>query len=843
MARLARFCWLSLKVIAVLVALAILLAGISVAFLAIEADKRLGDVAALTNPSQARLPQPIKVYSAEKRLIGSSGAQQRIIVTGNRISPNMRNATVAIEDQRFYQHQGVDFQAIARALWVNARSGASMQGASTITQQYVRNVYLNFEKTNIRKAREAALALQLEGVWSKRRILDSYLNTVYFANGCYGVEAAARYYFGVTAAELTPAQSALLAAIVKDPEAYNPRSNPSQAKARRNLVLDEMFAQGYITRRQVVGAKRGNLGLVPPPPGQKISPANRQLLTLTLTELNRTLSEPERARGGLNVYTSYNMAMISRSRDYLSKVYQDLDYKSRPVIATSFLDPRNGRIVVLAHSKKRGFFNYATQAIRQPGSTVKAFTVASLLARGGRLSDPVDNSAVEVKDERRGSYTITPTQGAPTVADAIRFSQNPAFWRLYQKAGPRRVLALEKRLGLNKMDANAAAALGGTKLGASSLQMASAYGTFADDGLRQRPHTIVTVRDFLGNTVWTDKELGSGRRALPDEYARQVNKALVRVVSDGFPQLKESITLSKSREVAGKTGTTEDNADAWFVGYTPQLSGAVWTGYPTSRRPLESAAGEAIYGATVPAQTWNKLASEMLRNRPALKFPPPRNVQRVPRVVGFSLQEANRRLALMRFTNVTQITKFDADSPAGRVVLVSPGQGSWVSPKRQIRLTYTINEKPMPTLVGSNYIDLIEGDGRFFNLSVRVVPSAKPTGTILSQSIPPLVPVKKNAALTVTLATKRAPAKIKTKIERVPYTPSGSELSQLRAEARRESKRETIPDIIGLPMAQAQDVLESIGMRTRAVGSGTVESTDPSPGTRVSRGTTITLSG
>lgn len=833
--------WIFLKTLAILAVLACLALSLTIAWLAIEADQKLKNVAALTNPEQAKLPQPIKVFSAEGRFIGSSGAQQRIIVTGRDISQNMRNATIAIEDQRFYQHNGVDFQAIGRALWVNARSGATMQGASTITQQYVRNVYLNFEKTNLRKMREAALALQLEGVWSKRRIIDSYLNTVYFANGCYGVEAAARYYFGVNANQLTPSQSALLAAIVKDPEGYNPRSNPVEAKKRRNLVLDEMFAQGFINRRQVIIAKRGDLGLIKEPLGRRISSANRQLLALTLTELNRTLTPPERARGGLNVRTSFDMRAISYARLYLADVYKDLPKDKRPVIASSFLDPRNGRIVSLASSKRNGFFNFSTQAIRQPGSTVKAFTLASLLYRGSQLSDPVDNSSLEVQNNKGGSYTITPTQGVSTIADALRFSQNPAFWRLYQKAGGKRVLALEKRLGLNQMDSNAAAALGGTKLGASSLQMASAYGTFADDGIRHRPHAIVQVRDILGNLIWSDSRLEPGRRALPKEYARQVNKALVRVVSDGFPQLKESISLSKTREIAGKTGTTEDNADAWFVGYTPQLSGAIWTGYPTSRRPLSSAAGEAIYGATVPAQTWNKLAGQLLFNRPALKFPPPSNVQRIPPVIGLSLAEARRRLAMMRFNNIVELVKFDANRPASQVVAVSPQQGSWVSRKRTVKLTYTVNQKPMPNFVGQNYIDFVNEEGKFFTLDIRVEASSQDTGTIIEQSIAPGTAVAKGETLTIVLATKRAPAKIKR--EKVPYVPSDSELAQLRREAERQSRQETVPDLIGLPLAQAQDVLESVGFRTRAYGDGEVETMTPSPGTRLSRGRTITISG
>ena len=839
--RLAHYLWLLLKVATVLAATVLLGAGLFLGWLSLDADKRLENVAALTSPEKAKLPQPITVYSSDGKLIGSSGAQQRIVVTGDNISPFAKKATVAIEDQRFYQHHGIDFQAIARALWVNIRAGGRVQGASTITQQYVRNVYLNFEKTSLRKMREAALALQLEGIWGKKRILDAYLNTVYFANGCYGIEAAARYYFNVKARDLTPAQSASLIAIVKDPSAFEPRAHPDINLQRRNLILDEMFSQGYLTQAQVLVAKRTRLVLRKTGELNKISDANRQLLSLVLTELDKTIDPVDRARGGLRVESSFNMAQIYRARIQLAAVYKGLPANNRPVVASSFLDPRTGRIILLAHSRKKGYFNFSTQAIRQPGSTVKAFTFAALLAKGQRADSPVDNSPLEVKDKNKGTYTLTPSRSVSTVGDALRFSQNPAFWRLYQAAGPKKVLALEKKLGLTKMDSNPAAALGGTRLGTSSLRLASAYGVFAFDGLQKPPHAIVSVRDLLDNLVYRDDY--PPRRVIPDEYARQENAALVRVVGEGFPQLKESVTISDSREVAGKTGTTEDNADAWFVGYTPQLAGAVWTGYPKSRQSLQSVAGEAVFGATVPAQNWNEIAAALLKNKPVLKFPRPRNVQLVPRVVDFSLAAARARLEMLGFSNISEESKFNEFRPSQRVLSLDPAPGSWVSRNKLIRLVYTINEKPMPSLVGGNYIDLLENEGRFFDLSVRLVASGRPTGTVLQQSILPGTPVTKNQQLAIVLSTKRAPAIIKTEIKKVPYYPSSSELQQLRQEAARQARRETIPDLLGLSLADAQNILESISMRPRATGTGEVQAMDPSPGNRVARGTTVRLIG
>lgn len=618
------FHWLRLLWRVLLISLVVLIAGVG-----IYASRQLHSagisvrtIPALADPSRAPLPQPLSVYSSDGILLGRISAQRRRVVSLQQIAPAMREAIVAIEDERFYQHPGVDLQAILRAAYVDARAGKAEQGASTITQQYVRNVYLNFQKTANRKVNELALALQLEAVYSKKHILWAYLTTVYFGEGAYGVQAAAETYFSRPASQLLPHQAATLAALVNRPEGLRAREKNNLLLPRRNLVLDAMFAQGHLSKRELVEYKNLPLGLAKPL--RESRPLEPALLSLVLKELRARLDPVSVNRGGLVVKTSLHLGRIRKARSQLRAVYPDP--VNSPVVAASFLEARTGRVVLLAHNKK-GVFEFSAQARRQPGSTVKAFTLATRLRQGARLSDPVDNSPLLVRDGRK-SYTLQPSQsGVKTLQDGLRFSQNPVFWRQFQLAGPKRVLAFERRLGLQGMDSNPAAALGGVKVGVSPLQLSGAFASFANQGRFIRPHMITEVNTLDGEKVYRDQEDRElSKRTLSPEYARQMNVALQRTVKEGQTRLRASLPLASRRPLAGKTGTTEDNGDAWFAGYTPQLSGAVWTGYARSRASLRDAGGADVFGATIPAKAFNTLASELLAGQPVERFPRPKQI-------------------------------------------------------------------------------------------------------------------------------------------------------------------------------------------------------------------------
>lgn len=834
----ARWAW---RIILALVTMAaLLLIGVSV-WVYRKAGQEIRTIPALADPSRAPLPQPISFYSADGVLLGRYSPQQRIVLGANQIPKLMRDATVAIEDQRFYEHRGVDLQALVRAAWVDLRAHSAQQGGSTITMQYARNVYLNFHKTAHRKLQEVALALQLEAQWTKQRILTAYLNTVYYGDGAYGVEAAARDYFGVPARRLTIAQAAMLAGLVQDPVADDPRAHPDAARVRQAQVLDEMFGQGYITRQQLLEAKAHPVRIQPQPKARR--PAEPQLEALLRSELDRTLSPVQRARGGLAVTATFRMADIRRARAALKAVYPTLGAK-RPTVAASFVDPRTGRIVVVASNARRGYFDYATQARRQPGSVVKAFTTAKYIEEGGQLADPVDNSPLHVHDQRH-DYTVTPSHPATTVGEALRFSQNPAFWRLYQKAGPARVLDLERKLGLTNMDDNPAAALGGVRYGTNTLQVAGAFAAIANSGRYIRPHAILRVRDLLGNTIYTDQP--QARQVIPAEYDRQVLVGLRGVVEHGFPLLRAHLPLADTRQIAGKTGTTEDNADAWFAGATPQLAGVVWTGYGKRRIPLTNLPGGAVWGSTVPASTWNRLASDLLRGQPVLHFPAPKGLVVLPAMVGHQINQAQAALSARRLVAVQYVGKVAPLATPGIVLSVSRPAGTWVKPDTPLRVVYAVAQRTMPDLVNGTYLDAVRALGDFAPITAKLSPSNQPTGTVLSQSPPAGSLLMAHAPVTLDVATRRAPPI--TKVKKVLYVPSNSELGQLRsqiaqmkAQLARKQARPVVPDVTGLEPGSAQRVLESLGWRVIERGTGIgIADQRPQPGTPLSTGATVTL--
>lgn len=812
-----------------------------------KAGLTIDSVPALTDPSKAPLPQPIRYLSADGQLLGKTGpTEQRIVLSPRDIPQVMRQSIVAIEDQRFYRHRGVDFQSLLRAAWIDLRAGSAAQGASTITMQYIRNVYLDFQKTAHRKLSEIALALQLEAQWDKPRILSAYLNTIYLGDGAYGIEAASQRYFGHPASQLRLHEAALLAGVIQSPENLNPRRHTAAARARQATVLDEMFAQGMITRRQADEAKRQRWNLRPLRKTEKLSePA---LVELLERETRRRLDGKTFRRGGFTVRASFAMKDIDAARVKLRAAYADLPKAQRPVIAASFVDPATGRIRVIAHSRsQRSFFDYAAQARRQPGSTVKAFTAAQYLREGGKLSDPISNDPLKVAKSDRSTYTVQPTTGqARNVFDMLRFSQNPQAWRLYQKTGGKDVLRLERRLGVKGLDSNPAAALGGVRQGTNTLEMASAFAVFAAEGQMRQSHAVVRITDLLGNSLWTDQQLRKQRR-LEAEYSRQLTVGLRRVVSEGFPQLKASLPVSRFRPLAGKTGTSENHADAWFAGYTPNLAGAVWTGFGSSRRSLANLPGGAVWGSTVPARTFSSLSSRLLAGTPVRRFRNPTGVQRVPHLLRSGRQAAQARLARLRFFNTAFVAVFDPHAAPGTVLKQSPRAGTWVAADTPVKVSYATNQRPAPNLVGQGFTEAESQLGSFAKVKVTFKVSDQPVGTVLEQAPYAGTPLTYKGTMAVTVATSPGPIRIR--IKKVPYVPSDSELADLRSQLKDAEQRADdasrkvrvrVPDLQGMQQSTVEQVLSSLGLQLSASGTGAAALEQrPAAGEPVSDGQTI----
>jgi penicillin-binding protein 1A len=578
--------------------------------------------------SNARSPRVLAVLR---------GSESRVLVRSEDIAPIAKQAIVAIEDRRFWEHSGVDIRGIGRALWADVRSRDVREGGSTITQQYVKNAYLHNERSIARKVREAALAWQLTQQWSKDKILTEYLNTIYFGNGAYGIQQAALTYFGKGARELKLHEAALLAGIPRDPSLYDPVVNPDAAKGRRRSVLRSMLEQHDITQAQYAEAAFAPL---PQPedvrlPGTQ-GPA-QYFVNYVKGQLIQKYGSTKVFGGGLRVRTTIDLRLQELAREAISKRLTDPDGPSAALVA---IDPRDGSIkaMVGGNNYRKSQFNLAVQAQRQPGSAFKPFVLAEALRQGISpathfVSEP---QLIDLGDKHwpvanyEDSYL-----GNIDLETATVHSDNAVYAQLTQLVGSTNVARMARQLGVRtKLTGYYAIGLGAEAV--NPLEMAHAYATFANGGrridgslIRNEPRAIVEVDEEgkppAPNARVVHEVLGSAQTAW-------VNTILQQVVADGTGQR----AALKDRVAAGKTGTTENYGDAWFVGYTPQLAVAVWVGYPEGLKPmLTEYHGRAVSGATFPAEIWQTFtqsALEALGEEPE-SFPLPPSVYVEPKLI------------------------------------------------------------------------------------------------------------------------------------------------------------------------------------------------------------------
>jgi penicillin-binding protein 1A len=555
------------------------------------------------------------------------GDEARIVVPSDRIAPIMKQAIVAVEDRRFYEHRGVDLRGIIRAVWADLRHKEVVQGGSTITQQFVKNTYIKPEKTVSRKLKEAALAWQLERKWSKDRILTAYLNTIYFGNNAYGIEMAAQVYFHKHARDLTLPEAALLAGIPENPSANDPVSNPTQAKERRDTVLALMFGQGLITRQQYESARHApmpnpeTIGL----PGTR-GPA-QYFAEYVKSQLIPYYGSGKVFGGGLKVYTSIDLGLQKIAREAIDKWLPD---PHGPEAALVAIDPRDGRVLAMigGRSFSKLQFNLATQGERQPGSAFKPFVLATALADGVSPDTVFPSKPVTIRLDDGRIWAVHNYEneylGSASLTTATIVSDNTVYAQLTSKVGPSRVAAMAHRLGI-RSPLNDYFGIGLGVEAVNPLEMARAYSTFADGGARvdgsllgNEPRAVLAVKD--GNRV--DYNEPVKRQALPGNDAAILTSILERVVTEGTGKRAEL----GDRPVAGKTGTTENYGDAWFVGYTPQLAVAVWVGYPRNLQFMTNQFyGSPVAGGTYPAlifRAFMKSALPYLHDEPE-SFPEP----------------------------------------------------------------------------------------------------------------------------------------------------------------------------------------------------------------------------
>ena len=563
------------------------------------------------------------------------GSQARVIVPSSQISPWLKHAIVAIEDKRFYQHRAIDVRGILRAAW-NDILGRPVQGGSTITQQFVKNSLNANAPTLARKLREAALAWQVEQQWTKDQILTAYLNTIYFGNGAYGVEQACRVYFGhdASAQYVQPWEAALLAAIPADPSLYDPVAHPSFARARRNLVLLQMYEQHDISRDQYalyVKEPMPNPQDVHLPSSQNIAQAP-YFANYVTDQLLHEYKPQVVYGGGLHVKTTIDLGLEKIARAAIAK---ELPPSVGPEAALVALDVRTGAILAMVGGRNyhHSQFNLATQGERQPGSAFKPFVLAAALKEGIAPSTTFDSHAVTIDAGGRlwrvnnyeGEYL-----GPIDLSKATAVSDNTVFAQLTNVVGPPNVVRAAHDLGITSpLQPYFSIGLGGEP--ATPLEMARAFASFANGGYRidgslfgNTPRAVECVakpgKPCKQNAPVLVPALSSSDPTLNAERA-----AIIDTLLQGVVQYGTGVAAAiPGREVAGKTGTTENYGDAWFVGFTPQIVAAVWVGYPNKLVPMLSEFhGHAVVGGSYPALIWKDFMTQALAyyKLPPASFP------------------------------------------------------------------------------------------------------------------------------------------------------------------------------------------------------------------------------
>jgi penicillin-binding protein 1A len=587
------------------------------------------ELAALEPGREHRAEKVGYIYASDGKTVLAvlRGSESRVVVHSNGIAPVMKQAIVAVEDRRFWEHRGVDIRGMARAFWADVRHKKVVQGGSTITQQFIKNQYTTNDRTVGRKLKEAALAWQLEQRWSKDRILTAYLNTIYFGNGAYGIEMAARVYFRKHAKDLDLPEAALLAGIPAAPAAYDPAANADAARGRRTTVLRLMLEEKLITSQDF---RRADSAPLPRPKNIGL-PATRERVghfsEYVKQQLVSYYGSGTVFGGGLKVYTSIDLELQRLARESIDSWLPD---PHGPAAALVAVDPRDGRVLAMVGGRSfhKSQFNLAVQGERQTGSAFKPFVLATALDQGISpqtvfTSQP---TVINIGDKLwsvsnyEGSYL-----GPITVEQATIHSDNSVYAQLTAQVGPKSVTRMAKRLGvLRPLDDYFAIGLGVEAV--SPLEMARAFGSFAAGGERidgsvlgNLPRAVLRVED-RGRVDSNDP---LHRRAIDPTDAAIVNSILQEVVQEGTGQRAQ---LPDGRPAAGKTGTTENYGDAWFVGYTPQLAVAVWVGYRDKLKPmLTQFDGDPVAGGTYPALIWRGFMRRALAymDEPPESFPSP----------------------------------------------------------------------------------------------------------------------------------------------------------------------------------------------------------------------------
>ena len=551
------------------------------------------------------------VYAADGSVLGRIQSDEaREPVSIERIPKRLQLATVAIEDQRFYEHGALDPEAIARAALKNLEAGETVEGGSTITQQLVRNLCIrNPERDLERKIVEAKLAIEYAERHSRKQILDQYLNTASYGTvegaTAIGVGAAAEIYFSKPVWRLSLEQSALLAGLPQAPSEYNPILHPRQARERRNAVLARMAKLGYVTPRRAAQARRRGLGL--DASGSYFAHREPYFFDYVEDELLRRYDVETVRDGGIEVHTTVDPRLQDVAVEAMRSA---LPYSTDPAAALVSIDPASGEIEAMASGSdyEQSQFNFAAQGHRQPGSTFKTFVLTTAIKQGvDPYSTYYTSKPLDLDLPKWGHWEVHTAdegyQGTINLQQATVASDNTVFAQLDLDVGPERVAETAKSMGIvSPLDGIPAEGIGGLRIGVSPLEMASAYATLAAGGIRHDPVAIRRVEFPDGKVERPGRE--APRRVISEPVAYEVTRLLRDNITGGTG----TAAYTGCAGQAGKTGTTDNYTDAWFAGYQPNLATVVWVGYPESNEiEMSSVHGLTVFGGTFPAEIWHAL--------------------------------------------------------------------------------------------------------------------------------------------------------------------------------------------------------------------------------------------
>ena len=566
------------------------------------------------------LPRASRVLAADGADVGLLGVEQREPVALRSLPPHVVRAVLAAEDANFYRHSGVDPAAVLRAAFNTAQGNA--QGGSTVTQQLAKLNYTGSQRTVLRKLREVLYASRLEREYSKDELLERYLNQVYFGESAYGIGLAAETFFGLPPERLSPAQAATLAGKIRSPSSLDPYKDPGAVQVRRNQVLDNMADHGWLSAAELATAKASPLQTAPRKPGATsagraphfVAHVGRE--AAGLDELGGTDSSRQRlvVTGGYTIETTLDLEAYDAA---VAAVRGVLGAPGDPTTAIASVQPGDGAIRVLFGGLDPALeFDPSTQGRRQPGSSFKPFVYLAMLKARIDPRTTFDAGSPKTLDCAGAPWSVRNYEGrgggAITVDDAMVHSVNTVFAQVMARVGPPGAQEAAEEAGISHQAVDppqCAMALGGLRDGVSPLEQAASFATFAAKGTYAPPYAITRIKDREGKVVYQHSR--QTEQGPADKEAGVLNSVLQRVVSEGT-----GTAANIGRPVAGKTGTTENYGNAWFIGYVPQLSTAVWVGRPEGDVPMTSVHGVAVTGGSYPARIFSRYMRAALADVP-----------------------------------------------------------------------------------------------------------------------------------------------------------------------------------------------------------------------------------